>query len=82
MRSVCRSERPSIVREVTKKVRGPFLDAVTVCVARRSCHGAGFYNINDGMSKLFMRASRCCARACGARKGRYFASYGTAKAVP
>jgi hypothetical protein len=22
----------------------------------------------------FMRASRCCARACGARKGRYFAS--------
>ena len=64
------------------------LDVVAVCVARRPCHAQGLkprvYNTDDGMSKLnwFMRASRCCARACGARKGRYFASCGTAKAVP
>jgi hypothetical protein len=56
------------------------LDVVTVCVARRPCHAQGLkpriYNIVSGTSKLnwFVRASRCCARACGAWKGRYYAS--------
>jgi|SRR5579864_3277557 len=53
-------------------------------VAVQADLGCRFVRENIKKQKIggeFMRASHCCARACGARKGRYFASCGTAKAV-
>ncbi|HEX3104811.1 MAG TPA: hypothetical protein VHQ22_10205 [Terriglobales bacterium] len=75
MRSVCNSDAPTNVFEVTKKVRGPSWMSQAVCVARGSCHGAGFYNISEGMSKLvYARFALLRASPAGSKERSLFAS--------
>jgi hypothetical protein len=65
-----------------KKSARTFLDVVAVCVARRPCHAQGFITSDGGMGKLFMRASRSCARAlAGGKEGSLICGF-TARLKP
>ena len=73
MRSVCRSEQPPLVFEVTKKVRGPSWMSSRF-VLREGLAMRRIYSIAGGMGSIGLwRASRCCARGpAGSKEGALF----------